>query len=60
MSSNGAEMDPREINALMNRFRREAQKHAIGSPYRINEYCILRSQGKSEEDALRLTRNGEK
>ena len=44
--------DIREQNAKVNSLRREADKHKIGSPYRIDEYIKYRMKGYSEKKAL--------
>lgn len=48
--------DPRETNAAMNRFMREAREKGIGSPFRMNLYARARCQGKTEDQALQIAR----
>lgn len=50
-------MDVREENALRNKYAREAVKHLVGSPYRVNEYVTYRMKGMSEAEAIEKTRN---
>ena len=50
-------MDVRERTALMNKYRREADKHKIGSAYRIGEYIAYRLRGISEQRALYKVRS---
>lgn len=49
-------MDARERNRLANIYRREADHHRIGSPFRINEYIKYRLQGMTQEKALAKTK----
>ena len=46
-----------EQNRLANQYRKEANKHQICSPGRINEYIGYRLKGYSDEKALEKTKN---
>ena len=59
-SYEGKERDAMNANAESNRLRREADKHKIGSPYRINEYIEYRLRGDSEEEALKKVKEGKR
>lgn len=48
--------DPRELNALYAKYKREADAHGIGSPYRINEYVQYRLKGMSQKRAIEKTK----
>ena len=50
-------MDAAERNRLSNQYRREADKHQIGSPYRINEYIALRLKGLTDEAAIKKVKS---
>lgn len=50
--------DAREINRLVNEYRKEAEQLGIGSPYRINEYIRFRMLGLSKGKAIEKTRRG--
>lgn len=45
-----------EQNRLANVYKKEADKHNIGSPYRIKVYVDARIKGLSEEKALAKTK----
>jgi hypothetical protein len=50
-------MDPRKENVLRNQFAKEAAKHQIGSPFRINEYIEYRLKGLDKKTALEKTKS---
>ena len=45
-----------EKNRLANVYRREADQHGIGSPYRIDEYIQYRLRGLTQGQALAKTK----